>query len=71
MERTSGRQRLVVALPTRLVPSDAAFSVGTDRKKAIAGPDRIVTEASLFRKDFHGREQSAISPADCNRARRI
>ena len=30
----------------------AAFSVGTDREKAIAGPDRIATEASLLRKDF-------------------
>ena len=33
-------------------PLDAAFSVGADRTKAIAGPDRIVTDASLLRKDF-------------------
>jgi alpha-L-rhamnosidase len=33
-------------------PLDAAFSVAADRAKAIAGPDRIVTDASLFRKDF-------------------
>src|ERR1700751_6051888 len=30
----------------------AAFSVGIYRKEAIAGPDRIVTDASLFRRDF-------------------
>jgi alpha-L-rhamnosidase len=33
-------------------PLDAAFSVGADRAKAIAGPDRIVTDASLLRKEF-------------------
>jgi alpha-L-rhamnosidase len=40
---------------------DAAFSVGTDRAKAIAGPDRITTDASLLRKDFavHGGIRSA------------
>ena len=33
-------------------PLNAAFSVGIDRAEAIAGPDRIVTDASLLRKDF-------------------
>jgi alpha-L-rhamnosidase len=40
---------------------NAPFSVGTDRAKAIAGPDRITTDASLLRKDFtvHGGIRSA------------
>jgi alpha-L-rhamnosidase len=33
-------------------PLDAPFSVGVDRAKAVAGPDRVVTDASLLRKDF-------------------
>jgi alpha-L-rhamnosidase len=33
-------------------PLSAHFSVGIDRKETIGGPDRIVTDASLFRKDF-------------------
>jgi alpha-L-rhamnosidase len=28
------------------------FGIGTDRHQAIAGPDRVATGASLFRKDF-------------------
>ena len=33
-------------------PLEATFSVGVDRAKAVAGPDRVVTDASLLRKDF-------------------
>jgi alpha-L-rhamnosidase len=30
----------------------ASFNLNIDRNKALAGPDRVVTDASLFRKDF-------------------
>ena len=33
-------------------PLSAAFGIGTDRQQPIPGPDRIVTDASLLRKDF-------------------
>jgi alpha-L-rhamnosidase len=33
-------------------PLSMPFGIGTDRQKAIPGPDRITTDASLFRKDF-------------------
>jgi alpha-L-rhamnosidase len=33
-------------------PISMPFSIGTDRQEAIAGPDRVATAASLFRKDF-------------------
>jgi alpha-L-rhamnosidase len=33
-------------------PLDRAFSVGVDRAKAVPGPDRVVTDASLLRRDF-------------------
>lgn len=33
-------------------PVSADFGIGTDRQRAIAGPDRISTDASLLRKDF-------------------
>lgn len=33
-------------------PISMAFGIGTDRQQAIPGPDRIVTDASLLRKDF-------------------
>ncbi len=33
-------------------PLPAHFGMGTDREEAIAGPDRIATEASLLRKQF-------------------
>jgi alpha-L-rhamnosidase len=39
--------------PVQLVgPLSAAFGIGTDRQQPIPGPDRIVTDASLLRKDF-------------------
>jgi len=31
----------------------AKFSIGTDRQEAVAGPDRVVTDASLLRKEFN------------------
>jgi alpha-L-rhamnosidase len=34
-------------------PLSAKFSLGTDRESAVAGPDRVSTDASLLRKDFH------------------
>ena len=34
-------------------PLSAGFSLGTDRESAVAGPDRVSTDASLLRKDFH------------------
>jgi alpha-L-rhamnosidase len=33
-------------------PLDAPFSVGVDRAKPVSGPDRVVTDASLLRKEF-------------------
>jgi alpha-L-rhamnosidase len=33
-------------------PLNAPFSVGVDRAQAVAGPDRVVTDASLLRKEF-------------------
>jgi alpha-L-rhamnosidase len=33
-------------------PLSARFGTGPDRQESIAGPDRITTDASLFRKDF-------------------
>jgi alpha-L-rhamnosidase len=33
-------------------PLSAPFSLGTDRQQAVAGPDRVLTDASLLRKDF-------------------
>jgi alpha-L-rhamnosidase len=33
-------------------PLSAHFGIGTDRETAVAGPDRISTDASLLRKDF-------------------
>jgi alpha-L-rhamnosidase len=33
-------------------PLSMPFGIGTDRQQAIAGPDRVTTSASLFRKDF-------------------
>jgi alpha-L-rhamnosidase len=33
-------------------PISQPFGIGTDRRQAIAGPDRISTDASLLRKDF-------------------
>ena len=33
-------------------PLSLHYGVGTDRQRAIPGPDRIVTDASLLRKDF-------------------
>lgn len=33
-------------------PIDRKFGIGTDRQEAIAGPDRITTSASLFRKSL-------------------
>jgi alpha-L-rhamnosidase len=33
-------------------PLSERFGIGTDRQEAIAGPDRVSTDASLFRKDF-------------------
>ncbi len=34
-------------------PLSAHFGIGTDRQEPVAGPDRITTDASLLRKDFH------------------
>jgi len=34
-------------------PLSAPFALGTDRQQAVAGPDRIATDASLLRKDFN------------------
>ena len=34
-------------------PLSADFGTGTDRQQAVAGPDRVSTAASLFRKDFN------------------
>lgn len=33
-------------------PLSTAFAIGTDRQQAVAGPDRVSTDASLLRKDF-------------------
>jgi alpha-L-rhamnosidase len=33
-------------------PISMPFGIGIDRRQAIAGPDRVTTAASLFRKDF-------------------
>ena len=33
-------------------PISADFALGTDRQRAVAGPDRVSTDASLLRKDF-------------------
>jgi alpha-L-rhamnosidase len=33
-------------------PLSTAFGIGTDRQQAIAGPDRVATDASLLRKEF-------------------
>ncbi|MGA8938630.1 MAG: family 78 glycoside hydrolase catalytic domain [Acidobacteriaceae bacterium] len=33
-------------------PLSAHFGIGTDREAAVAGPDRVSTDASLLRKDF-------------------
>jgi alpha-L-rhamnosidase len=33
-------------------PLSLHYGVGTDRQRAIPGPDRVVTDASLLRKDF-------------------
>ena len=33
-------------------PISLSFGVGTDRQRAVAGPDRVATDASLLRKDF-------------------
>ncbi len=33
-------------------PMGAEFALGTDRQSAVAGPDRVATDASLLRKDF-------------------
>jgi alpha-L-rhamnosidase len=35
-----------------LGPLSLSFGIGTDREVAIPGPDRVATEASLFRKEF-------------------
>jgi alpha-L-rhamnosidase len=34
-------------------PLSAHFGIGTDRQEPLPGPDRITTDASLLRKDFH------------------
>lgn len=34
-------------------PLSAPFGIGTDRQQAVPGPDRVATDASLLRKDFH------------------
>jgi alpha-L-rhamnosidase len=34
-------------------PMSAPFALGTDRQSAVAGPDRVSTDASLLRKDFN------------------
>ncbi|WP_254059780.1 family 78 glycoside hydrolase catalytic domain [Granulicella sp. L46] len=33
-------------------PISADFALGTDRRREVAGPDRVSTDASLLRKDF-------------------
>ena len=45
-------------------PLSANFGLGTDRQQAVAGPDRVSTDASLLRKDFSLR--SGIRSARLN-----
>ena len=52
MERASRETAAHGCLPRRSARWMQPFSVGVDRTKAIAGPDRVVTDASLLRKDF-------------------
>lgn len=42
-------------------PMGAEFALGTDRQSAVAGPNRVATDASLLRKDF--RIESGVQSA--------
>jgi alpha-L-rhamnosidase len=60
----SGAQWQARALPsgtwdavTIAGPLSAPFSIGTDRERAVAGPDKVATDASLLRKDFGLRSE--------------
>ena len=40
------------ALAQEVGPLSLPYSTGIDRERAIPGPDRVITDASLFRKEF-------------------